>query len=136
MARSAGPRASSDAGGSRQFDGHGRDAGAGGRRVGAGERQRLGIPVGGQGLGAAERRDDRGQADAAPQLHDARPGEGQRGQALGQHDRARPELGPVGQALVARERLLVDELLGAARAQDAEDRAADLDLVADRVERQ
>jgi hypothetical protein len=45
---------------------------------------------------------------------------------------ARPELGPVGQELLFVERRLVDQLLGARRAQNREPKAgAELDLLLD-----
>jgi hypothetical protein len=78
-------------------------------------------PVRGQDPAAGARRDDARQTEAAAQLHDARPAQRPAVERTGQRDAAGPELGPVREELVLlRERPLVDERLGVARAQDLE----------------
>ena len=92
-------------------DQHGRHVHARLGGVGVDEGQRLPVPVGRQRLGAAERGDDRGEADAAAQLDHPAAGEVAAGELAREDPGAGPELRPVGQPLVARVVVLVDQVL-------------------------
>jgi hypothetical protein len=75
-------------------------------------------PVGGEDVGAEERRSERGQSEARAELDDALPFEVERLDGSRKHDPTRPQLGPVGQELVGVERRFVDQLVGARRTQE------------------
>jgi len=92
-------------------------------------------PVGGQHLGATERRGQRRESEPAAKLERAQPM-----QVAGRHvpregEAARPELGPVGQEFLLVERRLVDQLVGTGRPEDLEAPAVpELDLLLDELQ--
>ena len=75
----------------------------------------------------ASGRGDAGQAQAAAELEHARAAQGEHADVARQRDATRPQLGPVGHELVAREGALVEQRLGVARARNDEVAARDGD---------
>ena len=136
MTRSAGARSRSARGGSRQSTAMVSTRAPAAPALARVNAERLVVPVGGEGVGAPEGGDDGRQADAAAELHGPQAAEGAGGEPLGEHERARPQLGPVGQALVAGVVDLVDEVLRAAGPEDGEHDRAHGHVQADRVEGQ
>jgi hypothetical protein len=67
------------------------------------------VVVGRENSSAAREGNDGGEPDAAPELDDPSAGQILARQISGQGDRARPQLGPVGQPLVAVEVFVVDQ---------------------------
>ena len=91
-------------------------------------------PVGRQDVGATECSGEGGQPEPAAELENPQAPYLARGEVPREGQSARPELGPVGQELLLVERLLVDQLLGARRAEDLETQAVpELDLLLDEV---
>ena len=92
-------------------------------------------PVGGEHVGAAERRGERRQPEPTAELEDLQPAQLASRDVAGKCEAARPELGPVRQELLLVERGLVDQLLRARRAEDLEAQAVpELDLLLDEVQ--
>ena len=83
---------------------------------------------------AAERGRERREREAAAELDDVSTGDIASGHLACEHLAARPQLSPVGQKLLVLERLLVEQRLGVARAQDRERPPGQGDLVLDEVE--
>ena len=103
--------------------------------VAAQELDRVLRPVGREHLRTAQRRGERGQAEAAAELHDTPPAQLEARDVAREGEPARPQLGPVGQELLLVERRLVDQLVGARRPQDREPQpGGELDLLLDEVQ--
>jgi len=92
-------------------------------------------PVGGQHLGATERRGQRRESEPAAKLERAQPMQVAGRQVPRESEAARPELGPVRQELLLVERRLVDQLVGTGRPEDLEAPAVpELDLLLDELQ--
>jgi hypothetical protein len=99
--------------------------------VRAQERDGVVCPVGREDLGSAESRSKRGQTQSSAELDDAHAAELERLDVAGEREAARPELGPVRQELLLVEGRLVDQLVGARRAQERQRPAGELELLLD-----
>ena len=99
--------------------------------VRAQQRDRIVGPVGGEDVGTEERCSKRGQAEPRAELDDPCALEPERLDETGERNATRPELRPVRQELFLVERRLVDQLVGARRAQERERPACELELLLD-----
>ena len=88
-------------------------------------------PIGGDDVGAEERCSKRGQAEARAELDDPCALEPERLDEAGERNPARPELRPIREELFLVERRLVDQLVGARRAQERQRAACELELILD-----
>ena len=100
-------------------------------RVGAQERDSVVGPVGRKHVGAAERRRERRNSEPGPELEHPQAAHLEAGDRFCESDAARPELRPVRQELVLVEGGLVDQLVGARRAQERQLPSGDLERLLD-----
>src|SRR5262249_44718126 len=91
-------------------------------------------PVRREDVRSTESRGERRQCKAAAELDDLEVCDGALRDRARQRVAARPSLGPVGQELLALERLLVEQGLGVARPEDRQRASWQLDAVLDEVE--
>src|SRR5262249_53148339 len=98
------------------------------------ERDGGGRPVRREDVRSTESRGERRQCKAAAELDDLEVCDGALRDRARQRVAARPSLGPVGQELLALERLLVEQGLGVARPEDRQRASWQLDAVLDEVE--
>jgi hypothetical protein len=87
-----------------------------------------------QSVRAGQRGGDAREAEPAAELEHAHAAQRARRERAGERDAARPELGPVRQVLLALERLLVEQVLAVARADDGEPPPAERHRLLDHVD--
>ena len=98
------------------------------------EARRVLVVVGRGDVRTADHRPHRHEAESAPQLEHALAAQSHDGELLGEDARGRPEVGPVGEALVPDEVVLADQVVGVRRHEEADRSTRQLDLAGRRAE--